>query len=225
MGMTATAGSQAFKRVPTGVHVARCVSIIDIGTQRVEFAGETKQQHKIQIKWEVLGEDEAGVPMTADVNGKEMPLTISKRYTLSLNEKAALRRDLEAWRGKPFSAEELAGFDVSKLLGAYCMLNVVEQDGANGKTYANIQSITPIPRELSKHKPAGVHATYVFDIDQPDMAIFSSMHDKLQETIRASAEWQARGSKVVPGGQSKQATSEAPTTGTGFDDMDDDIPF
>ena len=220
MGFTATAGSgQAFRRVPTGVHVARCFGLIDLGTQTVEFKGEKKQQHKIQLQWEVLGEDEAGVEMTNDVNGKEMPLTISKRYTLSLNDKAALRRDLEAWRGKPFTADELKAFDVSKLLGAYCMLNIVEQEGGNGKTYSNIQSITPLPRELAKHKPAGVHELRQFDIDAPDMAVFDTMHEKLQEVIRSSAEWQARSAKVVPPGQAK------PADPLPMADMDDDIPF
>ncbi len=220
MGTTATAPTgQAFRRVPTGVHVARCVSVIDLGTQEVEFQGQSKKQHKIQVGWEVLGEDEAGVPLTIEVNGKEMPLTISKRYTLSLHEKAGLRRDLEAWRGKPFAADELKGFDVAKLLGAYCMLNVVEQESSNGKTYSNIQSITPLPRELAKHKPAGVHPLISFDVDAPDMEIFESFHEKLQEVIRASDEWQARTARVVPAGQAK------PVDAMPMSDMDDDIPF
>jgi hypothetical protein len=221
MGTTATAGNgNAFRRVPTGVHIARCVGVIDLGTQTVEFQGQSKDMHKLQIQWEVLGEDEAGVPMTIDIDGKDMPLTISKRYTLSLHEKASMRRDLEAWRGKPFDADDLKGFDVAKLLGAYCMLNVVEQEGGNGKTFANIQSITPLPRELAKHKPPGVHPLISFDVDNPDMAVFGSFYEKLQETIRASAEWRARSSKVAPAGAIKPAQKEPALA-----DMDDDVPF
>lgn len=221
MGTTAVAGGAAFKRVPTGVHVARCIGVIDLGTQTVEFQGVAKSQHKVQIQWEVLGEDEAGVPLTVEsADGKEMPLTISKRYTLSLHEKAALRRDLEAWRGKPFDGDELKGFDVAKLLGAYCMLNVVEQDGANGKTYANIQSITPLPRELAKHKPIGVHQPFAFDVDKPDSKVFDGFHEKLQDVIRSSAEWQARSAKVAPAAATKPAAERVP-----MDDMDDDVPF
>lgn len=224
MGTTATVGAgSSFRRVPTGVHVARCVGVVDLGTQSVEFQGTTKEQHKVQIQWEVLGEDEAGVPMTVEIDGAEMPLTIQKRYTLSLHEKASMRRDLEAWRGKPFDADELKGFDVARLLGAYCMLNVVEQEGGNGKTYSNIQSITPLPRELAKHKPAGVHPLVSFDADNPDMALFGKFHEKLQETIRASREWQARGAKVAPAGAVKPPAPAA--SGTAFDDMDDDVPF
>lgn len=220
MGFTAVAGGNAFKRVPQGVWIARCVKVIDLGTQRVEFQGDVKMQHKLQIMWEVLGEDENGVALVVEQDGHEVPMTISKRYTLSLHEKARLRADLEAWRGKPFAPEELKGFDVSKLLGAYCMLNVVESE-TNGKTYANISSITPLPRELAKHKPASDTALMSFDVDQPDMAMFDGFHDKLKETIQSSAEWQQRTAKLTG---IKPAPAAAPAA-TSFDDMNDDVPF
>lgn len=214
MGFSATAGGgQAFRRVPTGVWVARCVDIIDLGTQEVEWQGQSKLQHKVQIGWEVFGEDEAGVPLTADVDGKEMPLTISKRYTLSLSDRAALRRDLEAWRGKPFDADELRGFDVSRLLGAYCLLNIAEEASDNGKTYSNIKSITPVPKGMPR--PAGVHALRKFDVDSPDMAMFESFHGRLQEVILAAREWP----KVAP------KAAAAPAREVAMADMEDDIPF
>lgn len=221
MGFTATAGTgAAFKRVPQGVHVARCVKLIDLGTQRVEFQGEVKHQHKLQITWEVLGEDDAGVPMTNEVDGVEQPLQVSKRYTLSLHQKARLRADAEAWRGKPFDEAELKGFDVAKLLGAYCMLNIVHSTQGE-KTYANVSSITPLPRELAKHKPTSNTPLVSFNLDAPDMAMFAKFHEKLQATIQASEEWQSRTSKLT----GQPAAEPAAPAKTGFDDMDDDIPF
>jgi hypothetical protein len=220
MGFTATAGSgQAFRRVPAGVHVARCISVIDLGTQDVTWEGTTKLQHKIQITWEVLGDDENGVPMTMEVDGQELPMTISKRYTLSLSNKARMRGDLEAWRGKAFTDEELKGFDVSKLLGAYCMLNVTETE-SNGKTYANVSSITPLPRAIPK--PAGVHPLVMFDLDKPDMKVFESFYDKLKEVIQQSQEWQARTAKMT--GQPAQA-SKPKAEPESLIDMADDVPF
>lgn len=222
MGFTATAGSgQAFKRVPAGVHVARCISVIDLGTQDVTWEGTSKLQHKIQITWEVLGDDENGVPMTMEVDGHELPMTISKRYTLSLSNKARMRGDLEAWRGKAFTDEELRGFDVSKLLGAYCMLNVTETE-SNGKTYANVSSITPLPRAIPK--PAGVHPLVMFDLDKPDMKVFEGFYDKLKEVIQQSQEWQARTVKMTGQPAAPQTKKDAPT-GTAFDDLDSDVPF
>ena len=65
-----------------------------------------------------------------------MPLTVSRTFTVSLHEKANLRKFLSAWRGRDFTTEEAKAFDVSKLLGAYCMVNVTESE-TNGKTYSN----------------------------------------------------------------------------------------
>jgi hypothetical protein len=210
-------GGGNFKRVPAGVHIGRCYSLIDLGTQETSGQFGVKMQHKIRIGWELFGEDETGAPLTVDVDGKQMPMTISKSYTVSLHEKASLRKDLSAWRGKDFTEEEARSFDVSKLLGAYCMVNVTTSE-TNGKTYSNVAGLTPMPAALKNSKPAGVHEFVRFDLDEPDMAVFATFHEKLQEAIKRSPEWaQKHGTKhrepAMAGG------------GSGFDDMDDDIPF
>ncbi len=207
------AGGGNFKRVPAGVFIGRCYSLIDLGTQLTSGQYGDKQQHKIKIGWELFGDDEQGNPLTIDVDGKEMPMTISKSYTVSLHEKAGLRKDLAAWRGRDFTDEEAKAFDVSKLLGAYCMVNVTTSE-SNGKTYSNVAGLTPLPGALKNAKPAPVHANQVFDLDNPDMKLFATFHEKLQEAIKRSPEWASK--------QGKQA-------GSGFDDMpsdvDEEIPF
>lgn len=220
MGVIAKdSGGSDFRRVPPGVYIGRCIGLIDLGTQEVTFEGDTKLQHKAVVQWEVLGEDEAGVPLTVEVDGQQMPLTVSKRYTMSLSTKARLRADLAAWRGRDFTAEELKAFDVSKLLGAYCMLNIQQQEATNGKVYTNVASITPLPREIAKHKPQGVHPLSLFDIDKPDLQLFESFHDKLKETIQSSVEWKARQSPRAGAAQPAAAKNEA------LEEMDSDIPF
>ena len=139
-------------------------------------------------------------------------MTISKSYTVSLHEKAGLRKDLAAWRGRDFSEEEAKAFDVSKLIGAYCMVNVTTSE-ANGKTYTNVAGLTPLPGALKNAKPEAVHTNIMFDLDKPDMKLFETFHDKLKETIKRSPEFQQRN-----------------TTGSGFDDMpsdgfDEEPPF
>ena len=106
-------GGGDFKKVPQGVHMARCYSLIDMGTQLVRSQHGDKELHKIRIAWELFGEDEEGNPLTVERDGKTLPMTISKSYTLSLNEKANLRKDLESWRGKQFTDDEAKGFDIS----------------------------------------------------------------------------------------------------------------
>lgn len=207
-------GGGDFKRVPPGAYIGRCFSLIDLGTQLTSGQYGEKLQHKLRIGWELFGEDEQGQPLTVEVDGKTLPLTISKSYTLSLHEKSGLRRDLAAWRGRDFSDEEAKAFDVSKLIGAYCMVNVTSSE-TNNKTYSNVAGLTPLPGALKNAKPAPVHEPVLFDLDQPDLKVFATFHEKLQEAIKKSPEWAAH--------QPRQQ-------GSGFDDMpsdslDEEIPF
>ena len=223
MGFTASdSGGGNFKRVPSGVFIGRCFSLIDLGTQHTSGQYGDKFQHKIRIGWELFGEDDQGAPLTIDVDGKEMPLTISKSYTVSLHEKAGLRKDLAAWRGKDFSDEEAKAFDVSKLLGAYCMVNVTTSE-TNGKTYSNVGGLTPLPGALKNAKPAPVHEHVVFNLDEPDMKVFNGFHEKLQEAIKKSPEWAALGRQGS--GEQQQARSGPPAGhpagDSGFDDFED----
>lgn len=181
-------GGGDFKKVPPGVYVARCFSLIDMGTQITDGQYGQKEQHKIRIGFEVFGEDDNGVALTINMDGKEMPMTISKTYTMSLHEKAGLRKDLAAWRSRDFTEEEAKGFDISKLLGVYCMLNVTTSEN-NGKTYTNIAGITPLPQALKNAKPEGVHTLIAFDLDNPDWAVFQGFYEKLQDTIKQSPEF------------------------------------
>lgn len=210
MGFVAKdSGGGDFKKVPPGAYIGRCYSLIDLGTQLSSGQYGEKLHHKIRIAWELFGEDDAGQPLTITVDGKEMPLTISKSYTVSLHEKAGLRRDLAAWRGRDFTDEEAKSFDVSKLVGAYCMINCTQSE-TNGKTYTNVAGITPLPGALKNAKPSPVHDYVLFDLDAPDMKVFETFHEKLQEAIKRSPEW----------AQLHRKGSQ----GSGFDDMQSDNP-
>jgi hypothetical protein len=124
-----------------------------------------------------------------------------------LHEKAGLRKDLAAWRGRDFTDEEAKAFDVSKLVGAYCMVNATTSE-TNGKTYTNVAGITPLPGALKNAKPAPVHEALIFDLDKPDMKVFNAFHEKLQEAIKKSPEWARL--------HAKQSS--------GFEDVHNDIP-
>lgn len=212
MGFIASdSGGGNFKRVPQGVFIGRCYSLVDLGTQHTSGQYGDKFQHKLKLGWELFGEEEDGTPLTIDVDGVTMPLTISKTYTVSLHEKSGLRRDLAAWRGKDFTDDEAKAFDVSKLIGAYCMINVTEST-TNGKTYSNVAGITPLPGALKNAKPEPVHENVKFDLDEPNMKVFATFHEKLQEAIKKSPEW-----------AKSQGTSYTPTHDDSFDDSD--APF
>jgi len=153
MAIIASAGSgTTFVPAPQGVHRAVCVDVVDMGLLEVTWNNQKKQQHKIRVVWQI---DEA-----MD-DGK--PFIVQKRYTLSLHEKAQLRKDLESWRGKAFSDDEQKGFDVERLVGVSCMLNVMHVS-RDGKTYANVTAVMPLHKGMSKLEPS---ADYVRVQDRP----------------------------------------------------------
>ena len=204
-----------FERCPSGMHLARCYRIVDLGTQKSEYMGQTKYLHKVMIGWEIHGSDENGQPLLMK-DGR--PFGIFKNYTLSWSEKANLRLDLQSWRGKPFTQEEMRRFDLKNILGAWCMLNVIEREGQNGKTYANVNGVTPVPAIIKQNGlPQGVNTNEMFNLQQPDMALFETFSDNLKAKITSSPEWQ----KMQGGSAPAQAAGSAPAAM----DEDDDIPF
>ena len=209
--IAAATGGSEFKLVPAGLHMARCFRVIDLGTQKSQWQGKEKWSRKVLIQWELHGEDEDGAPLLTD-EGK--PLSVSKRYTLSLGENAQLRADLVSWRGRDFTPEELAGFDISKLLGTWCMVNITHDKKKNGNTYTNVSSVTPVPKALRQALPEGVNDLMLFDVSEPDMGVLGKLPNKLQETIRGCKEWQ------------KVPVSQAAAESAGsFAGVDDDIPW
>ncbi len=207
-------GGGEFTPVPQGMHLARCYRVVDLGTQESTYLGKTKHLQKVMLQFEVHGEDEDGKPI---VTSKNEPMSISKNFTLSLGEMATLRKDLQTWRGKEFTADELRGFELKNVLGAWAMLSVIRAMGANGKEYTNIAGIMSVPAAIKKAGlPSGHNECKLFSIDEPDMELFDSFSNGLREKIGKSPEWQSRNGKSSA---SKQSSDED------FDDMNDPIPF
>lgn len=207
-----------FEVTPTGLHLARCYRIVDVGTQKSEYKGQVKFLHKIMIGWEILGTDEDGQPIRMK-DGR--PFAMFKNYTMSWSEKATLRGDLQSWRGKPFTQEELRRFDLKTVLGAFCMLNVIERQGNDGKMYVNVAGISPVPAMIKQAGlPAAVNKNEIFNLSEPDMELFESFSDNLKNKIKASPE----GQKLFGGAAPAQGGSQAPAGGSDVPE-DDDIPF
>ena len=134
-----------------GTTQAVCCAVWDLGLQKTSYKGEEKIQHKVIIAWEIS--ETINAP-ESEYNGKRYML--NKKYTLSLGEKANLRKDLESWRGKPFSQQELDhGFDLEGLYGINCLLGVKhEPDRVDpSKVYANVTAILPPPKGYEKMVP------------------------------------------------------------------------
>ena len=219
MGLTvrSSGGSSSFKPVPPGMHLARCYRVVDMGTQTTTWKGQTKQQPKVMLQFEVHSEDADGNPLVTE---KGEPMSISKNFTASLADKAVLRQELENWRSRAFTPDELNGFQLKNVLGAWAMLSVVKEVGNDGNEYTNISSINPVSSQIKKAGlPEPHNELKIFDLEDPDMVMFETFGNKLKEKIKSTPEWASREGREYAKEQSASAQS------SGFDDMNDDIPF
>ena len=114
-----------FEPAPEGLCKAVCVDVVDLGRQETPWG----MREKLRIVWELEPQLEDG-----------RRYTVYKLYTATLHEKGNLHKDLRSWRGKPFTAEELAGFDLEKIVGACCQV-MVQHNEREGVIYANVIAV------------------------------------------------------------------------------------
>ncbi|MEI7803216.1 MAG: hypothetical protein WCI97_11250 [Bacteroidota bacterium] len=174
-----------FQPIAAGSYPARCYSMIHIGTVEEEILGTKKILNKVRIFWELPTELKV-----FKVENGEQPSAISKEFNLSMNEKANLRKMLEGWRGKGFTESEAENFDITKLLGKACLINVIHKTAKTGsKVYAEISSISALPKGFEC--PPQVNKTFEFNYDNFDQKVFDSLPDYLKDKMKQSEEYAA----------------------------------
>lgn len=129
MSLVIADGGKKWNNAPEGLHQAVCIDVLDLGICQSKFGLKAK----VCVRWEIDLIDP----------GTGAPFQVQNRYTKSLNDKANLRKQLESWRGRKFTAQELKGFDMDVLVGVNCQLQVIHNPGDDGKIYANVQTIVP----------------------------------------------------------------------------------
>lgn len=164
-----------------GSYAAVCYMLVDIGLQRNERYGNSSR--KVIIGWEIADE-------YVEVDGEQKPRVFSARYTASLNEKAILRRDLAAWRGKEFTEAELSEFNLCNIIGAPCLIQIIHKEGNNGKVYANLASIMKLPKGMTA--PKGTLDPVIYDIDESPISDVDKLPEWIAKTVKASESYQQR---------------------------------
>lgn len=174
-------GSGGYEPVEAGTYPARCVGVIDLGIQHNTF--NNKDQEKVMLMFELPTE-------RITVDGEDKPRWLSARYTASLNEKATLRKTLDAWRGKPFTQEELLGFYLGSMINAPCMLTVTNTE-KNGNTYANISGVSKIMKGMEV--PPLESEPINFDMDAENAEeVKAKLPNWVQKIIEESVSWKSR---------------------------------
>lgn len=200
-------GGREFKNVPAGMHLAICNMLVDAGMQ----PGSRRfpnLKHRLYLRFEVPGER-----VEYEHNGQKIegPSTIGSWYVASMNAKAILRQHLEGWRGRKFSDDEAAAFDIETVLGKPCMVMVME--GEDGKTY--LRGIGPAPKGTT----AKAENPLLFYGPGSTKEAFEKLPDWLRKRIENAPKPEqasvASGGQYEPWEQGSDATS----------DPMDDIPF
>lgn len=187
MAINATTNDNAPRElIPTGNYIARCYKMIHIGTVEEIILGEKKVLNKVRIGWELPTE----LRVFSRDKG-EQPLVIDKEFTLSLHEKSGLRAVLKSWRGKDFTEEEAKCFDITKLIGVQCMINIIHKPSKKDPTrvYEEIAGITAVPKGIAV--PPQINATFVLDYDNFDNEKFNSLPDFIKQKMQTSMEYSA----------------------------------
>ena len=198
--VNATEGT-GIQPIAEGTYLAICNMLVDLGLQFNETYKNSSR--KVLIGWEIPDE-------TYEYDGETHRKTLSKRYTASLSERATLRQDLAAWRGRDFTQEELAAFDLRNIVGVSCLINVIHKE-SNGKTYANISSIMALPKGMKKatlNEPP-----IIFDLDTDDLSVIDNLPAWIGDIIKKSETYLARVVEPV-------VVEELPE-----DDSEEQLPF
>ena len=209
-----TGNGQDIPPIDSGTYHAVCYLVVDLGTQYNAIFDH--KAHKVVIGWEI---PELRIQWEKDNVPRDMPRAISKIYTLSLHEKSNLTKDLICWRGRAFTEEEEQGFDILSIIGANCILQVI-QTKKGDKTYANVVGVSKMMKNMQKVKPE--NATVTYSMETNGLVIPETLPDWMRDIIRKSEEY--RGDRNDTSNPDLEETGQASSAAMSQDE-EDDIPF
>ena len=219
-----------FPKLEPGIYHGTCFSIVDLGTTDQEYKGVVSKKTRVHLGFEITEAVDPSNNIVMMEDGR--PFGAFKTYTASLFEAATLRKDLESWRGKSFTEEELAGFDISNLIGCTAKIEVGLTkksdfgDGGNPKILALRE-----PKE-GVQKVETHNDTLIFDLDvycdefrgkssdetKAMCDVFESLNDWHQRDIEASYE-------LIAAKEQFEETPVEDLVENTDDFKDDNIPF
>lgn len=161
--------TKTYENVEAGSYPGRCIRIVDLGThvsdKYKDDNGEWIVRREVSIVWEL-----------SELRQDGRPFVVSWDGTLSLNPKSNLNKLLTNWRGRDFTAEELAGFELLNVLDKCCLINVSKDASKKNPDsfFNNVKSVMPLPKGMSCDER--VNDLFTYELPQD---INSDKHAKL----------------------------------------------
>ena len=204
---TSTGGGSKQDPIAVGAYPARVVQVLDLGLQAQRpYQGKEKPPvHEIMLTYELTDEfclDEDGN------EDNEKPRWISENFPLY-----SLDADLAKSTKRYFSLDpdEVHGGDFTALIDTPCMVTVTQREHAD-KIYNNVGSISGMRPKDAARCPELVNPPKIFLLDEPDLTIFGSLPQWMQDKIKGNLEYAGSALETaLAGGSAKpEAKEETP---------------
>lgn len=182
--------------IEAGMYPARISQVIDLGlqTQRPYQGQEKPPANEVMISYEFLD------VFMVDEEGNELedkPRWISESLPLRpINQEKATSTK------RYFAADPKNDFggDFSKLVTIPVNISVTNKEKGD-KTYANISSTAAMRKRDADNAPELKNPPKVFDLDDPDMEIYLSLPEWVQEKICSNLNFQGSKLQALLGGK------------------------
>jgi hypothetical protein len=158
-----------YKPASEGTHVARCLRVVDLGTQDTEFQGKKMERAQVVLQFILLDDDLINPVVT-------------RRYTASLHPKSGLRQDLENWVGKIG-----VHFTLQSVLNKPCLVTITHKE-KNGRVFANVSSVAAVPKNINVPETPAEYEPLCFDLNHPDKTVFDKLPARMRADILNSKE-------------------------------------
>ena len=238
MSLTLKQGENDFEKLEKGIYHATCFRMVDLGTQDNTYKGETNKRLKVRLDFEITEALDPDTNQVMMADGR--PFGVGREYTASLFESANLRKDLESWRGKSFTQEELDSLELTDFLGCTVKIEV-------GLTQQTAEFAGGNPKIMRLSEPrngteqvATVNPQVAFDMSvycdefngnsnansKAMCDVFDEVPAYLQKKVEESYEYRAA---VEKGARASTVEVEAPAESladlASSSDDDDKLPF
>lgn len=192
-----------FQILEAGQYPARCFAVIDIGTHDVEWQGISKKKREVVVMFEFPTE------LTQFKKDEpKQPFVLSKYMTLSMSDQGKMKPFLESWLGTKFTDATAKAFNMFDLIGKTAFISVTHDESKQGKTFANIGVIMPLPKGMTC--PDAITETISYSVKDHDDTEYMKIYPKLQEKIASSDEMKIPQTKTAPVASTPEVDNNKP---------------
>lgn len=194
---------------------ARLVQVIDLGLQNSYF-DQDKINHEVMLTYELttefcLDEDDNPVEdkprwLSETINIIDLPIgmSVDEIYNDQYRGKAKM-----VLRSRAFDPKGTLEFDFSEMVGKPCAVTVVQKKKKDKTLKNEIGGITAPMRGLQIAEL--INPPKVFVVDEPDMEIFGSLPEWLQDKIKGNLEFKGSALEAAINGKEPEKEAKADT--------------